>query len=82
LERSQALSSAESTKANARSGNYQDNVTRPLSRDHNDNATAEVDPDVIDADLEDTDSDPAVHVLPAVEKVSTAVLHIHSCESY
>ena len=69
-------------KANAWSGNYQDNVTWPLSHDHDDNATAKVDPDVIDADLEDTDSDPAVHVLPAVEKVSTVVLHIHSCESY
>ena len=69
-------------KANARSSNYQDNVTRPLLHDHDDNATAEVDPDVIDADLEDTDSNPAVHVLPAVEKVSAVVLHIHSCESY
>jgi hypothetical protein len=48
-----------------RSGNYQDNVTRPLSRDHDDSATTNVDPDMIDGDLDaDTDADPiVVHTL-------------------
>ena len=54
-----------------RSGNYQDNVTRPLSRDHDDSAIADIDPDAIDADLDpDPDTDPAMRVLPAVERVS------------
>jgi hypothetical protein len=54
-----------------RSGNYQDNVTRPLSRDHDDSAIADIDPDAIDVDLDlDPDADPAMRVLPAVERVS------------
>jgi hypothetical protein len=59
-----------------RSGNYQDNVTRPLSHDHDDSATTNVDPDVIDGDLDaDTDADPAVHVLPAVERVRSVAVY-------
>src|SRR5712675_3442694 len=52
-------------------------VTWPLSQDHDDNATAEVDSDLIDVDLgpdTDTDpSDPAARVLPAIERVSVVV---------
>jgi hypothetical protein len=47
-----AITRAEGKKATARSGNYQDNVTRPLSCDHDDNITADIDPDVIDGDLD------------------------------
>jgi hypothetical protein len=43
---------------------------RPLSRDHDDNTTADVDPDLINADLDPEDTDPAMHVLSAVERVS------------
>jgi hypothetical protein len=69
------MSRSEGKKAAARSGNYQDNVTRPLSRDQDDNG---VDPDAMD-DLDadgDPDTDPAVHVLPAVERVSAGALHV------
>ena len=62
-------------------GNYQDNVTQPLSCDHDANATADVDPDVdvINADQDvDDDMDPAMHILSAVEKVSIAVISIHN----
>jgi hypothetical protein len=72
------ISRAEGKKATTQSGNYQDNVTRPLSRNHDDNATADVDVDMIDADPDldaDTDCDPAMHVLPAVERVSCCVSH-------
>jgi hypothetical protein len=62
-----------------RSGNYQDNVTQPLTRDHDNNATADVDLDMIEADLDpDADIDPAMHVLPAIERVSVVMLHIDS----
>jgi hypothetical protein len=73
-----AITRAEGKKATARSGNYQDNVTRPLSRDHDNNITADIDPDVIDGDLDPDADDPAACVLPAVERVSIAVLCIHS----
>jgi len=43
-------------------------------QDHDNNTTADVDPDVIDADPDlDADTNPAMHVLPAVERVSVAV---------
>jgi hypothetical protein len=62
-----------------RSANYQDNVTRPLSRDHDNNATADIDHDVLDVDLDpDPDTDPAMRVLPAVERVSITILCIRS----
>lgn len=48
-------------------GNYQDNVTQPLSREYDNDAIADVDPDVIDTDL-----DPPMHVLSAVKRVSLA----------
>lgn len=67
-----AISRADGRKATARAGNYQDSVTRPLSRDHDDNATADVDPDVINAEL-DADTDPAMRVLPVVEKLRKIV---------
>jgi len=56
--------------------NYQDNVIRPLSRDHDDNATADIDPEEIDADLDlDTgSSDPGERVLSAVERVCAVLL--------
>src|SRR6267154_1264115 len=50
---------------------YQDNITWTLSWDHNDSATADIDPDVVDGDLDpDPETDPAMHVLPTVERVS------------
>jgi hypothetical protein len=52
-----------------RGGNYQDNITQPLSRDHDNDAVADGDPDVINADL-----NPAMRVLSAVERVSLAYL--------
>jgi hypothetical protein len=72
------MSRSEGKKAAARSGNYQDNVTRPLSRNHDDNGAAGVDPDAMDLDPDDMDLDPATRVLPAVERVSVAALHIFS----
>jgi len=67
---------AKGKKATAQSGNYQDNITGHCSCDHDDNAT---DPNVVDANLDlDDDTDPARHVLPTVERVSVAALHIHS----
>jgi len=64
------MSTAEGKKATARSRNYQDNITQPLSHDHDDNIT---DPDAINADLDpDTNADPAIDVFPAVERVSEA----------
>ena len=67
---------SEVKKTTAQSGNYQDNITWPLSWDHDDNATVDVDPDAIDADLNlDTETDPAICMLPAAERVSIAVLH-------
>ena len=73
------ITRSEGKKATARSSNYQDNITWPLSRDHDDNTTVDVDPDVIDADLDlEPDTDPAMRVLPTVERVSVAVLHNHS----
>ena len=71
-----AISKAEGKKATARSGNYQDIFTRPLSREHDDNITGDADAYEIDAD---PDPDKyAMHVLPAVEKVSVTVLRVHS----
>ena len=59
-----------------RSGNYQANITWPLSQDHDDNATADVNPDAINVDLDlNTDTDPAICMLPAVKRVSIATLH-------
>ena len=73
------ISRSKSKKATARRGNYQDNITWPLSRDHDDNATVDIDPNVINADLDpDLDTDPAMRVLPAVERVSAAESHNHS----
>ena len=67
------ISRSEGKKATAWSANYQDNITRPLSWDHDDNTTADIDPDVVDVDLDpDPDTDPAMHMLPAVESVIRA----------
>jgi hypothetical protein len=61
------MSTAEAKKATACSGNYQDNVTAPLSQDHNNDATAAEDPDE-DLRLSDDANDDSI---PAVERVST-----------
>jgi hypothetical protein len=71
-----AISRSEGKKAIARSSNYQDNITRPLSRDHDDNATADIDPDVVDVDLDpNADTDLTVHVLSAVERVRSIAVY-------
>jgi hypothetical protein len=66
---------AEGKKAATRSGNYQDNITMPLSREYDHNATANDEIDEITADLDD-DADVASGVLPAIEWVDiTQSLH-------
>ena len=71
-----AISRSEGKKAISRSSNYQDNITRPLSRDHDDNATADIDPDVVDVDLDpNADTDLTVHVLSAVERVRSIAVY-------
>ena len=61
-----------------RSGNYQDNVTTPLSRIH-DNDAVDDDEGVVDmpnADTDTADVNAADGVLPAIERVSNGpVLH-------
>jgi hypothetical protein len=61
------MSKAEGKKAATRSGNYQDNVTTPLARHHDNDATADNDPEE-DLNL-GTDTDPTDGMLPAVERV-------------
>ena len=52
------------------SGNYQDNVIWPLLCNYNDSVIADVNPDVIDVNLDpNANIDPAICVLPIVEKV-------------
>jgi len=60
---------AESKKAAACSGNYQDNITTPLSREYDYDATANDDIDEITADL-DADANPTSGVLTAIERVN------------
>jgi hypothetical protein len=60
------MSTAEAKKATARSGNYQDNVTAPLSQDHDNDVTAAEDPDE-DLHLSDDANDDSI---PTVERVS------------
>jgi len=67
------MSTAEAKKATACSGNYQDNVTAPLSQDHNNDATAAEDPDE-DLRLSDDANDDSI---PAVERVSTTHSHMN-----
>jgi hypothetical protein len=55
-----------------RSGNYQDSVTTPLSREHDHDATDDNEIDGIAADL-DADTEVADGVLPAIEKVCITV---------
>jgi hypothetical protein len=59
-----------------RSGNYQDNITTPLSREHDHDATDDNEIDGIAADL-DADMEVADGVLPAIEKVS---MYWSSCQ--
>jgi hypothetical protein len=57
------MSSAEGKKAAAHSGNYQDNITTPLSRNHDNNAISDHtddDPDGIDMNL-DLNTDGMLH---------------------
>lgn len=66
---------AEGKKAATRSGNYQDNITTPLSREYDYDATANDEIEEITADL-DADADATRGVLTAVERVSiTQSLH-------
>ncbi len=51
-----------------RNGNYQENVTVPLSREHDNDATADDKIEDINADLDD-DPDVTDGVLSAIEKV-------------
>jgi len=59
---------AEGRKAATRSGNYQDNITTPLSREYDYDATAGDEIDEISTNLDD-DANVANGVLPAIEKV-------------
>jgi hypothetical protein len=65
-----AISKAEGRKAVARSGNYQDNITAPLAREHDDDRMSG---DAIDLEENmdlDTDVEAAANgVLPAIERV-------------
>jgi hypothetical protein len=63
---------AEGRKAAMRSGNYQDTITTPLSREHDHDATDDNEIDGIAADL-DADTDIADGVLSAIEKVCIVV---------
>jgi hypothetical protein len=67
-----AIPRAEGKKAATRNGNYQENVTLPLSREHDKDAIADVEFMNVDLDLDDNAA--ANGVLSAVEKVHT----IHS----
>jgi hypothetical protein len=50
-------------------------------QEHDDNRAADANPDVIDTDLDlEANTDPAMHVLPAVERVSAAMLHKHDLD--
>ena len=61
------MSKADGRKAATRSGNYQDNVTAPLTRDNDNDATADEDPD---ADLVHPWDDDDDSIIPAVERVN------------
>jgi hypothetical protein len=66
---------AEGKKAATRSGNYQDNITTPLSREYDYDATATDEIKEIIVDL-DADADATRGVLTAVERVNiTQSLH-------
>jgi hypothetical protein len=69
-----AISKAEGKKAAMRSGNYQDNVTTPLAREHDNDATGDDEEDESAADP-DTDANVADGVLPAIERVR----NVHHC---
>ena len=59
-----------------RSGNYQENITTSLSREHNCDATADDEIDV-DVDLDD-DADITDGVLSTIEKVCS-IQSLHEC---
>lgn len=64
-----AISSADGKKAAARSGNYQDNITTPLGREHDDDKISggdNLEEEPMDLD---TDSEAANGVLSAIVKV-------------
>jgi hypothetical protein len=66
-----AISAAKSKKAMSRSGNYQDSVTAPLGRMHDDDAVGSDDED----EQEDTlELDRGGSILSAVEKVGAIIL--------
>ncbi|KAF8813536.1 hypothetical protein BYT27DRAFT_7270048 [Phlegmacium glaucopus] len=82
LEGVRAISKAEGKRAAARSRNYQDNVTTPLTHEHDDDATAN---DEIDEDSEavqpmdpDTNIEAANGVLPAIERLWKIVKAVRS----
>jgi hypothetical protein len=73
-----ALSKAEGKKAAARSGNYQDNVTAPLAREHDTDAMADDETDgAAAAGDQDNDTDAVDGVLPAIEKVGANKQLLH-----
>ena len=66
---------AEGKKAAMRSSNYQDNITTPLSREYDYDATADDEINEVTGDL-DADADPTSRVLTAIERVNiTQSLH-------
>jgi hypothetical protein len=76
LEAIGAISKADSKKAVAHGGNYQDNITTPLAREHDDNATANDGPEEDGAVMDLVDSDIGAEaadssgVLSGIEKVT------------
>jgi hypothetical protein len=69
------ISKAEGKKAAARSGNYQDNVTTPLTHEYDDDATAndeiDVEGETVQSMDQHEDVEAANGVLPAIERVCT-----------
>jgi len=72
-----ALSKAESKKAATRSRNYHDNITTPVSREHDYDPMASNEVDEIDAELDD-DADIAGGVLPAINKLRKIIKAVRS----
>lgn len=72
LEAIGALTKSEADKATSRSGNYQDSLTTPLNRAHDDEAAG------LDDSIQDTDisllPDTSGKIVPAVDKVCFSAL--------
>ncbi|KAI0281548.1 hypothetical protein BC826DRAFT_876907, partial [Russula brevipes] len=72
-----AISKVEGRKAAMRSSNYQDSITTPLSREHDNNATDDNEAGDVMGDIE-ADTDVADGVLGAIEKLRKIVKAVRS----